>query len=315
MGMFGEKGPKLIQSIPFFQRENVSFLESTMVFHSKFVIIDNNYAWITSCNLMSSQFINSSPEELVCELREGTIISELMEYVRNFIRKGRPELKWFDKVEDFPRDSLIQYEKKRKQLSDFTDLLRNLTEKTLKLYDHYKKQELIDELKEIYELVNKNLFDIRKEQTAVFIENLEHRKFLRACLGASKDNIKIGTDRIMKKALTSVLIKAMNECLDAGNKISINWGRTNPKNLSNDEKLFYSKIISEFNQETENRIKIDLLPSFSHAKYLTMDNTLALVTSYNLLAFAGEGKSEEDISLELGVILSDKNVIELISQK
>ena len=72
------------------------------------------------------------------------------------------------------------------------------------------------------------------------------------------------------------------------------------------------RIFDNLHQETKNRIEIDSILSFSHLKYLTMDKTLALISSFNLLAFAGEGKTEEDISYELGVVLSNDHIIEKI---
>lgn len=62
------------------------------------------------------------------------------------------------------------------------------------------------------------------------------------------------------------------------------------------------------NHQTKNRLDISMNPSHSHAKYLIMDNHLLLITSYNLLAFSGNGLSDEDITDELGIVLSAKSI-------
>ena len=39
-----------------------------------------------------------------------------------------------------------------------------------------------------------------------------------------------------------------------------------------------------------------------------MDNHLLLITSYNLLAFSGNGLSDEEITDELGIVISGKKI-------
>ena len=45
-----------------------------------------------------------------------------------------------------------------------------------------------------------------------------------------------------------------------------------------------------------------------------MDRNLLLITSFNLLAFAGNGLSNEDITDELGVVLSSQKSKEQVSK-
>ena len=70
---------------------------------------------------------------------------------------------------------------------------------------------------------------IRRFDTAILIENLEHRKLLRACLNQAKQNIRIGTDRINGQAVSSVIITAINNTLKRGVPIQVKWGREDIK--------------------------------------------------------------------------------------
>ena len=86
------------QKFPIFDNENITFIRSEDPFHSKFVIIDTTYIWITSCNLLSYWYDQTSPEEIICELMGGKVVKELFEYVRSkLIRKEKP-LSWIDNI-------------------------------------------------------------------------------------------------------------------------------------------------------------------------------------------------------------------------
>ncbi|GAI66489.1 unnamed protein product, partial [marine sediment metagenome] len=56
-----------------------------------------------------------------------------------------------------------------------------------------------------------------------------------------------------------------------------------------DDLLNVQKIIDNIVLETANKIEISKEPAQSHAKFLIMDKNLLLITSFNLLAFAGNG--------------------------
>jgi len=138
---------------------------------------------------------------------------------------------------------------------------------------------------------------------------LEHRKILRAILLNAKNSVRLGTDRINRQAISSVIISALNDAFKRNITVQVRWGREEPSTIKNKDLINIQKVINDIKLETSNRIEISDLPSNSHAKFLTMDNDLTVITSFNLLAFAGNGLADEEITDELGVTISNSNEI------
>ncbi len=304
-GLLGNEVEELKEKFPIFKNENVAFIKSREQFHSKFLIIDNYYAWITSCNLFSYQFTERSPKETICELNHGSIIGEILEYALDNI-EHKKAISWIKEITDIiliKDNSIIE---KENTLTELQEIITELKDKCRVLIDQpNNKQELIN-FKNLFENEKKILRKVRKFDTAVLIENLEHRKLLRASLAQAKHNIRIGTDRINRQAVSSVIITAINNTLKRGVSIQVRWGRDDIKSIPETELFNIQKTIEKLKLETGNKIEISKEPSKSHAKFLTLDRDLLLITSFNLLAFAGNGLSNEDITDELGVVLSSQ---------
>ncbi len=304
-GLLGNEVEELKEKFPIFKNENVAFIKSREQFHSKFLIIDNFYAWITSCNLFSYQYTERSPAETICELNHGSIIGEILEYALNNIEQKKA-ISWIKELTDLiliKDNSIIE---KENTLTELQEMITELRDKCRILIEQpNNKQELIN-FKNLFEKEKKILKSIRKFDTAILIENLEHRKLLRASLTQAKQIIRIGTDRINKQAVSSVIITAINNTLKRGVPIQVRWGRDDIKSIPETELFNIQKTIENLILETGNKIEISREPSKSHAKFLTLDRDLLLITSFNLLAFAGNGLSNEDITDELGVVLSSQ---------
>ena len=148
--------------------------------------------------------------------------------------------------------------------------------------------------------------------TTYLVQNLEHRKILRAFLLNAKNSIRLGTDRINRQVISPVIISALNNAFERNISVQIRWGREKPSNINKDELSSIRKVINDIKLETSNRIEISDFPSNSHAKFLTMDNDLTVITSFNLLAFAGNGLADDEITDELGVVISSINETEEI---
>jgi len=306
-GLLGDEIENLKEKFPIFKNENIVFIKSRERFHSKFFIIENKYAWITSCNLFSYQYTEKSPTESICKLNHGPIIGEILEYALNNV-DHKKAISW---IKEITEGILIKDEsvlEKENLLTKFQEIIIiELKEKCRVLIEQPKnKQELIN-FKTIFEKEKKLLRKIRKFETVILIENLEHRKLLRACLAQAKQNIRIGTDRINRQAVSSVIITAINNTLKRGVPIQVRWGRDDINTIPETDLFTIQKTIDNMLLETGNMIEISKHPSQSHAKFLTMDRNLLLITSFNLLAFAGNGLSNEDITDELGVVLSSQN--------
>ncbi|MHA2271424.1 MAG: phospholipase D-like domain-containing protein [Candidatus Hodarchaeales archaeon] len=136
----------------------------------------------------------------------------------------------------------------------------------------------------------------------------------RAVLQQGKKAIHIGTDRIIRTAVGPVLTAAFNIALKKEVGVQVRWGRKDPRRLREGEITEYQQLVEEIRAITDNKIEIADTPSHSHAKFLTMDDHFAIVTSYNLLAFSGNGLANDEITAELGVVISshraNKQIIE-----
>ncbi|MHA2494503.1 MAG: phospholipase D-like domain-containing protein, partial [Candidatus Hodarchaeales archaeon] len=133
-------------------------------------------------------------------------------------------------------------------------------------------------------------------------------------LQQGKKAIHIGTDRIIRTAVGPVLTAAFNIALKKEVGVQVRWGRKDPRRLREGEITEYQQLVEEIRAITDNKIEIADTPSHSHAKFLTMDDHFAIVTSYNLLAFSGNGLANDEITAELGVVISshraNKQIIE-----
>lgn len=313
-GSLGEPLANLTLNYPIFQNENISFIQSNTPFHSKFVVIDNTHVWITSCNLLSYLYNDSSPEEAICELKNGRITNEVLEYARSKLGYKREELNWIDYFSkiNLEKDQIII--DKETQLKDTREIIEELMDKCQTLLEHPFDDSLLFDLRETFEKVKNILKKLRRIDTVHLIENLEHRRLLRATLHQAKSTIQIGTDRINRQAVGAVIIAALNDAFNRGVTVQVRWGREDPAKIPKEEQINFLKIIDELRQETSNKIEILDKPSHSHAKFLTMDDNLLLITSFNLFAFAGNGLADDDITDELGIIISSrKQAIKIIN--
>lgn len=307
-GGLGEPIKSLNRNFPLFQMEGFSFVEAQEKFHSKFIIIGDNSAWLSSCNFLSYWYDDSSPREIFCELTGGRIIGEIIEHARTFVRRAKEETQWIDHFyvkESKSQDLLLDRSMK---MGRFKDTLEELVERIQEFISDLANHELKTNFEMTYNQLRDQLKHFRTHEAAVLIHNLEHRRFLRSVLESSKKTVKIGTDNININAVSTVLATALNECSNRNVSISIQWGRLNPTFLSREQEEWYNQLIGEFESLVGAALQISRLPSHSHAKYLTMDEQLCLVTSYNLLAFAGNGLADDDITDELGVIISSKRL-------
>ncbi len=112
-----------------------------------------------------------------------------------------------------------------------------------------------------------------------------------------------------RQAISSVIISALNDAFERSVSVQVRWGRENPSTIKKEDLINIQRVINDIKLETSNHIEISDLPSNSHAKFLTMDNDLTVITSFNLLAFAGNGLADDEITDELGVTISNSNEI------
>jgi len=291
---------------PILKEDWISLIRSNTQFHSKFLIIDNEIAWITSCNLLSYRYDSSSPKEMVCEIKETKNIDDIIEYARTKLNQNSVEITWIDNlIEKSDQNSSVDVQiisTLREKLTEFRDncldLLRNIG-------DNSKLQIVrgsFDDLKGLKK-------ELLKLNTGILVKNLEHRKILRSILTNTSKYIRLGTDNVYNRAIGPVITRDLNNALDEGISVEVIWGKDDPENISDDDLLGYESTIKDLKSSTMNRISIQEIPSHSHAKYLTMDYDLIVVTSFNLLAFSGNGLDDADITDELGIVISGKGVI------
>lgn len=301
-GGLGDK-PLNIMKSSFIAQDNIWFVESNSKFHSKFLIIDNSVGWITSCNIINYGYTQNNPMEDYCVFRNKALILELYEYSRL-----RIENESLCKTIDSYLQSVPIILRNDKVISELEETLNN-TLKILELMTNKEPKKInIESLKE-QSIKLKSIFSIlRSIQTGIIIQNLDHRKFLRVVLQDARRKVELGTDRVIENALSPVILSAFNESLDNSVSIEVKWGREENLLKKTPEMIRLKSSVELLNNQTSNRLKISMKPSHSHAKYLIMDNHLLLITSYNLLAFSGNGLSDEEITDELGIVISGKKI-------
>jgi phosphatidylserine/phosphatidylglycerophosphate/cardiolipin synthase-like enzyme len=306
-GGLGEESPDVFKEITSIVDQSIILIKGKDLFHSKFLIIDNQIGWITSCNLLSYYYSEKSPEECICEFERGLIINDIVEYIRQLIPENSTALEWIDKTYDkyeVDPDSINTYS----TFSNFHNYLENVLESLQAIRNKSNFSENLLKLKDLFENIKKSLRFFRNKETAVLIENLDHRKLLRSVLSECSSQIKIGTDRIIQNAISPVLISAFNDALARNVSISIKWGKENPKGTKKDQYEISLKGLQYLNEQTNNMLSIPQSPCHSHSKYLIMDESLSLITSYNLLAFSGNGLADDDITKELGVVITSRKI-------
>lgn len=303
-GGLGDRIEDWREKYPLLQRPDIAFMRSPEPFHSKIVTIDRSYAWITSCNLLSYWYEETSSEEAVCEIHEGPIIGEIIEYARSKIRLNKQQVAWIDALAEPTNEKSESLIKKEEQLALFRSIIEELKEKLHTFLERPNDPPIQNDLRVTFDKMNQLLRSLRKFETVLLIENLEHRRLLRATLHQARKSIRIGTDRVIRTAVGSVIVAALNGALDRAVTIQVRWGRKDPKTLRNDKLRKYKELIDEIRSETNQKIEIAEFPSQSHAKFLAMDNHLTVITSYNLLAFSGDGLADDEITDELGVVIT-----------
>jgi len=292
--------------------ENLLFLKGSEDFHSKFVLVDDQIAWITSCNLLSYYFHESSSQEIICEIRGGHVLREIFEYIRHLIHESETARSWLDLLK-FEEDFNVIFEENISKIKKFEEIIRESKDILKALIRNSKKEALYQKLAINFGNLKKQFKILRKLETAVLIENLEHRKLLRSGLNFSKGSINIATDRIIQKALGPVLVDGFNDALKRNISIKIKWGRENPRTSNKKHYALCSDAIRFLIPKLTKQISISKIPSHSHVKCMLVDNHLTLVSSYNLLAFAGNGLSEEEVTNEWGIVISSKRITNKIA--
>ncbi|MFX0172515.1 MAG: phospholipase D-like domain-containing protein, partial [Candidatus Hodarchaeota archaeon] len=284
------------------------------LFHSKFVIIDTKIAWITSCNLLSYWYTDESPQEIFCELEGGKVLRELIEHIRSKLTRKQEELKWIDSLTEkgISESSIITRQKQT--LNHFKDIIGELKEKCAAITENPTDTSLTNILRSTFDEMNKTLRALREFETGILIKDLEHRKILRAGLQSSRNSVRIATDRILRPALGPVIITALNNALSRGIPVQVRWGRDHQSKVSENTLSEFKSNIEFLHAETKNKIEISDFPSHSHAKFLTIDTHFLVVTSYNLFAFAGNGLIDDEITEELGIVLTSPREIENITK-
>lgn len=305
-GLLGSEIQNIKNECPALSNENILFVRSREKFHSKFLIIDNTHAWITSCNLFSYQYTDEAPTESICELQYGTIIGELIEYTMEKIEHIKA-LSWIKKLSEKIFIKHESVKEKEEILLKFQEVVLELVEKCDDVIKQPTNEGYLRDFKKIFEKEKDLLKKIRRLETASLIENLDNRRLLRAALIHAKQVIRIETDRINRQAVGAVILSLMNDTLNKGISIQVRWGRESITSILDDDLLKIQGIIENVNLETGNRIEMLNEPAQSHAKFLVMDKNLLLITSFNLLAFAGNGLANDEITDELGVVLSGQN--------
>lgn len=311
-GRLAEQVPDITSRFPIFQNDDISFVRSIKPFHSKFLLIDNVSAWITSCNLGSYWYDDTSPDEIVCKLQGGTVIGEIMEYALKRISTNRIEAKWLRTVGDkFLREDNIIIENQQR-LSALKDTIKEIKRNSELLLEEPLNQDIVLNLRSAFEKHKSNTRQLRGLSTACLIENLEHRRFLRSVLEQGTQTIQLGTDRMYRQAIGPVIISSLNNALEKKVDVQVRWGKERLQSIPNDLLTNTRSLIKDIRAQTNNKIKISNDPSGSHAKFLSMDSSLLLITSFNLFAFAGTSLADDEITDELGVVISCPDIAKKI---
>lgn len=167
-------------------------------------------------------------------------------------------------IEDEKHEDLL---KKEEEIKSFREVIEELKDKCQILINKPSDKSSLSDFRDSFEKGKQLLKNIRDFNTAYLVQNLEHRKILRAVLLNAKKSVRLGTDRINRQAIGPVIISALNDAFERKVSVQVRWGREKPSNINKDDLSSIRKVINDIKLETSNRIEIADLPSNSHAKF------------------------------------------------
>ncbi len=271
--------------------------------HAKVVVSDSGMAFITTCNLLSSD-----PSKFVLE--SGFLIDDAK--LANKIVESVLEESWI------PRECKVEVEQLRVALSmrDFpkmdTTILREKMKKTLtslKSEGRKAKFGLV--------ALDNQLQKIAERPRYRLIKNLEHRDVLIDSAERFYTRLVLASDGLKEKGLDKATIKSIvNRCKSNKKKgtIQIWWGRDASDSRPYNEEgkrgrkqarsrleMFRQSGGFHFYPEKSNK------PMQNHAKLIIVDDMRVLLTSDNLLSF-GDTESSRGDAGELGILIDHPRI-------
>ncbi len=113
----------------------------------------------------------------------------------------------------------------RQSLSILKNTVKELKRTTELLLEEPLNKDIVSNLKSVFEKHKSNIRQVRGLSIACLIENLEHRKFLRAVLEQGTKSIQLGTDRMYRQAIGPVIISSLNKALEKKVDVQVRWGK------------------------------------------------------------------------------------------
>lgn len=282
---------------------NLWILPSTAPFHSKFVAVDGKQAVVSSMNFLSTP-ISSGAWEASAMVSGGTIPREIMSY--GLERIPREVLIGGMACEDLMSDTISRVQVPSTSGAWFkaSQNLRIELEAYNNRMDSISKSALLKTVKNASKLSD----SIRSGTSTVQVRDAEHRRLLTSAIDNARKEVIVTSDRVRDEAVGRNFEKVVSEAAARGTRVIMRWGRETAEDVL-DHDYWDSKSKAErFKENVGDSLDINLQPCGIHAKTVILDESLAIVSSYNFLAFGGVTGAERTLSGELGIVICNPEI-------
>lgn len=281
---------------------------SASPFHSKFVAIDGTVGSISSLNWLSSK-PSGQIWEATAILQGGRIPVELLSYALERIPGEHPCRPLLESALSAQQSANASHGDQDPTAGVVAELKAVLGE-----LGNGGDGSLRSAAEALVKRAEPIASSIREARSVVLVRDADHRRLLTSSLASAKDRLAITSDRIREEGAGRVFARLAADALRRGVSLVIRWGREVPGGDLDDDARRSRLLAGTLKAELGTRCDINAEPAGVHGKVILEDSSLALVSSFNFLAFGGTAGAEQTLSGELGVAIFDSNVVRTLEQ-
>jgi phosphatidylserine/phosphatidylglycerophosphate/cardiolipin synthase-like enzyme len=275
---------------------SLTVLTSTVPFHSKFVLADGSVCMISSLNWLSAE-----PEGTTWEASLTCCGTPLARDLASHIIALLPRESAFVPLLE---DSTVVAEDDSNSLTWVSAISRLLEESS-------PSGETALRPENGAATVDTAIADqIRALRGASLVADSDHRRILTSAIASASKEVVITSDGLTDDGLGSVVGQLLQEAANRGVKLFIRWGRGGPERDGTDNRSRAEARVRDLRRELGERLDVNASPAGIHGKVVLVDGTFALVSSFNFLSFGGAPGRGRSLSGELGIAVSDPEVVE-----
>lgn len=277
-------------------------------FHSKFVAIDGHTAVVSSVNWLSSRSGGEVWEASIV-LQGGRIPAEVLSYSIERIPADHPSRRVAEDAQAETQAAValeVNQDDQNRLIGELSAVLEDASETGVVGF-----RSTIDSLLRRAEPM---ISEVRRGRSAVIVRDAEHRRLLTSALTGARDRLVVTSDRIREEGAGRVFARLALEAARRGVTLKVRWGREVPEEELDDDAQRSALRAGAIKAELGSACNINTNPAGTHAKLIVVDQSLALVSSFNFLSFGGTAGSERTLAGELGVAVFDAHVVEALTK-